>query len=86
MKQYEMVTNGRRDELTIMTHLLANTFEAKRLTHLLYGTNLSYTRLRKYLTSLLRMGLIEEINEPYHSFRITDKGRKFIELVQVVEQ
>ena len=85
MKSYEVTTNGRRDELTIMTHLLANTLEAKRLTHLLYGTNLSYARLRKYLSSLLKMGLIEQINEPHRVFRITEKGRQFMELVVVVE-
>jgi len=75
--------NGRRDELMIMTNLLANMFEPRRLTHILYSTNLSYGQLKKYLTSLQRMGLAEELSEPYRAFRTTDKGRAFIQLIAI---
>jgi predicted transcriptional regulator len=31
------------------------------------------------------MGLIEQIDEPHRVFRITEKGRRFMEIVSVVE-
>gem|GEM_PF-6702758 len=71
----------RRNELTIMTHLLTYLIEPRRTTHILYRTNLSYYQLKKYLASLLRMGLAEEINEPHRAFRITEKGRMFMQII-----
>jgi len=75
------VKSIRRNELTIMTHVLTYLIEPRRTTHILYRTNLSYYQLKKYLASLLRMGLAEEINEPHRAFRITEKGRVFIQLI-----
>ena len=77
------ISSGRRDEITIMTDLMANMSQPMRSTHLLYKTNLSYSQLKKYLSSLLHMGLVEEIAEPYRAFGITEKGRTFMDLVGV---
>lgn len=74
-------SSGRRDEITIMTDLMANMFQPMRSTHLLYKTNLSYSQLKKYLTSLLHMGLVVETAKPYRAFSITERGRTFMELV-----
>ena len=73
--------SGRRDELRIMTDLMGNMHQPMRSTHLLYRTNLSYSQLKKYLSSLLNMGLIEEITKPHRAFGITEKGRTFLDLV-----
>jgi len=73
--------SGRRDELRIMTDLMGNMQQPMRSTHLLYRTNLSYSQLKKYLSSLLNMGLIEEITKPHRAFGITEKGRTFLDLV-----
>ena len=73
--------SGRRDELKIMTDLMVNMHQPMRSTHLLYKTNLSYSQLKKYLSSLLNMGLIEEIAKPHRAFGITEKGRTFLDLV-----
>jgi len=75
--------SGRRDELKIMTDLMGNMLQPMRSTHLLYRTNLSYSQLKKYLSSLLNMGLIEELTKPHRAFGITDKGRTFLDLVGV---
>lgn len=75
--------NGRRDEIAIMTDLLTTMLEPRKLTHILYKTNLSYSQLKKYLGSLLQMGLAEQIDEPFRAFRITEKGRTFMDLVAV---
>jgi len=73
--------SGRRDELRIMTDLMTNMHQPMRSTHLLYRTNLSYSQLKKYLSSLLNMGLIEEVTKPHRAFGITEKGRTFLGLV-----
>ena len=73
--------SGRRDELRIMTDLMINMLEPTRTTHLLYRTNLSYSQLKKYLSSLLNMGLIEERIEPYRAFSVTERGRIFLDIV-----
>ena len=73
--------SGRRDELRIMTDLMGNMQQPMRSTHLLYRTNLSYSQLKKYLSSLLNMGLIEEVTKPHRAFGITEKGRTFLDLV-----
>lgn len=48
-------------------------------THILLGANLSHDRLMKHLSQLMDLGLISE--EAYNddkTFKLTDKGRKFI--------
>ncbi len=72
---------GRRDTLEIISNLLENMKEPKRLTHLLYSSNLSYGQLTKYLKMVNAMGLAQEEKKPFHSFKITNDGKFFIEMV-----
>ncbi len=76
-----MNDRSRRDTLTILSNLLENMKEPKRLTHLLYSSNLSYNQLSKYLKMVTEMGLANEENKPFHSFMITNDGKFFIEMV-----
>lgn len=71
----------RRDTLTILSDLLENMHEPRRLTHLLYASNLSYSQLCKYLKMLVEMGLAQEQEKPFHSYFITNEGIFFIEMV-----
>jgi predicted transcriptional regulator len=48
---------------------------------MLYKTNLSHGQLRKYLKTLVHMGLIEEIESPFRSYGITTRGREFMQIV-----
>ena len=75
----------RRDKLAIMTDLLENMSEPRRLTHILYASNMSYSQLMKYLTSMKEMGLAEEQNEPFRAFRMTSDGKLFVDLVKRTE-
>ena len=72
----------RRDTLTILSDLLHNMQEPRRLTHLLYSSNLSYSQLVKYLKIVKEMGLIEEQTKPFHTFKITDDGKFFMEMMK----
>ena len=71
----------RRDTLTILSNLLENMHEPRRLTHLLYASNLSYSQLSKYLKMVTEMGLAQEQKKPFHSYFITNEGKFFVEMV-----
>ena len=75
-------TTGRRDKITIMADLLDVMQEPRRLTHILYKSNMSYVQLVKYLDNLIDMGLAEKKKEPFRSYTITDNGKLFRTLVK----
>lgn len=74
--------NQRRDQVTIMTDLLENMQEPRRLTHILYRSNMSYTQLVKYLNSMIDLGFVEEQTEPFRAFRIKENGKIFMSLMK----
>ncbi len=65
-----------------MTDLLENMQEARRLTHILYRSNMSYTQLVKYLNSMIDLGFIEEQTEPFRCFKIKENGKIFMNLMK----
>lgn len=71
----------RRDGLMIICDLLDSMQEPSRLTHVLFRTNLSYAQIKKYLDMLVQMGLIQEVQEPYAGFQITERGRLFAQIL-----
>ncbi len=73
--------NGRRDKITIMSDLLSIIQEPRRVTHILYKSNMSYVQLLKYLDNLMQMGFAEENTKPYRSFHITEDGKLFMKLI-----
>lgn len=75
-------TNGRRDKVTIMADLLDIMQEPRRLTHILYKSNMSYVQLVKYLDNLMDMGLAEQIKEPHRAYSITSNGKLFMNLIK----
>lgn len=80
--EYSIQSPVRRDQLTIMTDLLSNIEEPRRVTHLLYKSNMSYTQLIKYLNVLVEMGLAQENKKPFHAYTITKNGKIFYELIK----
>ena len=77
-----MRDGNRRDTLSVLFDLLANMKEPRRLTRLLYASNLSYSQFSKYLKMVKDMGLAKEQNEPFHSYTVTSDGQFFMELVR----
>lgn len=76
-----LLMKNRRDTLKIISDLLENMKEPKRLTHLLYASNLSYSQLSKYLKILKEMGLAIEQKKPFPSYLVTQDGEFFIQMV-----
>jgi len=72
---------GRRDKITIMGDLLNIIQEPRRVTHILYKSNMSYVQLLKYLGNLKDLGLAEERSQPFRSFMITENGKIFKNLI-----
>jgi len=72
----------RRDKIRIMGDLLGIMQEPRRLTHILYKSNMSYVQLVKYLDNLIEMGLAEKRQSPYRSFTITNNGKLFMDLIK----
>ncbi len=73
--------SGRRDKITIMSDLLEIIQEPRRVTHILYKSNMSYVQLLKYLDNLKQLGLAEERSIPFRSFMITENGKTFKSLI-----
>ena len=68
--------------MTIMTDLLSNIGDPRRVTHLLYKSNMSYTQLVKYLNILVDLGLAQEDRKPFHAYTITQNGKTFYKLIK----
>lgn len=73
--------SGRRDKITIMGDLLEIIQEPRRVTHILYKSNMSYVQLLKYLANLKELGFAEEMKEPFRCYKITENGKIFKALV-----
>lgn len=72
---------SRRDTLSILSDLLYSMKEVKRITHLLYASNLSYSQFVKYIKMIKSMGLIAEEKNPFHCYVVTEDGKIFMELI-----
>jgi len=81
MEEAALQVSTRRDQITIMLDLLSGITEPKRLTHMLYSSNMSYTQLLKYIKSLKGYGFIKEETQPFRSYLITREGKEFVNLM-----
>jgi len=78
---YSIMKTTRRDTLKIISDILENMREPRRVTHLLYASNLSYTQLIKYIKIIKEMGLVTQQQKPFQSYVITQDGEFFIQMV-----
>ena len=81
----EIQISTRRDQLTIMIDLLEMFKQQKRLTEVFYKSNMSYNQYIKYFNELIKLKFIDECDEFVKEFRISENGRKFLELMQIKE-
>ena len=71
----------RRSEAEVLIDVLSVALKDVRVTHLMYGANLSYSTLRKYLFAALDKGLISKVHNSDGSvvYRTTEKGKALLE-------
>lgn len=81
-----MGRHRRRGEVQILTDILILSLKGVKATHLMYKANLSYSTLRKYLSSALRKGLVSKACNDDGSvvYCITEKGRLLLERLNEV--
>lgn len=72
----------RRDQLSITASILEPLKEKRRKpTHLMYQANLSHTQLRKYLSLMLKNGLItQSTSNGKEEYGITEKGIEYLQI------
>ncbi len=66
-----------RNRLDIIADVLEVTKAGVRKTRIMYGANLSYTLLTRYLNDVLKMGLVGK--KDGNIFKLTEKGSKFLQ-------
>ena len=77
--------NKYRNRLQIIRDILlvAASGEGSRKTHIMYGANLSYKLVTRYLDEVLKAGLLEYDRESLYT--LTCKGEKFLKLCDTYE-
>ena len=57
-------------------------------TEIMYGANMSYFQLKKYLNFLLQQKLIDEVHlgNPSVSYRVTDKGSDLLKHIDSIQK
>ena len=66
-----------RNRLDIIADILEVTKGGARKTRIMYGANLSYTLLTRYLKDVMVMGLVR--SEEGNIFKLTEKGSGFLQ-------
>ena len=57
-------------------------------TEIMYGANMSYFQLQKYLTFLLQLKCIDKVylGNPSVSYRVTEKGSNLLKHIDSIQQ
>ena len=70
--------NKYRNKFEIVADILRIVKDGAHKTEIMYKGNLSYSMLTRYLSKLLTAGLVSIASES-NSYKITDKGKLFLE-------
>jgi predicted transcriptional regulator len=75
------VTKRRRSRAEVISDILEVAVEGALKTHIMYGANLSYAQLRRYLPLLLERGLLEARTEKgWMVYTTTREGVKLLKV------
>jgi predicted transcriptional regulator len=81
-----MVRHRRRGEVQILADILTLSLKGAKATHLMYKANLSYSTLRKYLSTTMKKGLISKVcnDDGSVAYCITEKGKLLLDRLNEV--
>jgi len=79
---YPEVETTRRDQLTIIVNILSFARKPVSRKKLIRSLNMSHYQLKRYLTILIRKGLLLEQLGQSRTYLVTAKGSAFVELVE----
>jgi predicted transcriptional regulator len=77
----------RRSEIQILTDILNLSLKGVKATHLMYKANLSYSTLRRYLSTALRQNLVMKVcnDDGSVEYCITEKGKLLLDRLKEVK-
>lgn len=80
IKARKQISHGRRSSLDVIADILDVARRGVKKTHLMYNCSMSFAQLEKYLDLILDTRLLfVEDNGPHPLFRISSKGRRFLD-------
>jgi len=77
--------DAKRDKLDIILNILEIGRVPVKKTHILYKAGINFYQLSRYLNLLLRLKMLEEVNNPYYAYRTTERGLQLLKLFSVTE-
>ncbi len=82
-----MRVNQRRSDIEIIAEMLKVGENGAGKTRIMYGANLSYSQIQKYLGFLVSQGFIEKmkLGNPSVTYHVTDSGLKLLRLIDSVK-
>ncbi len=82
---FSVMLMAKRNRLEIMAEILSLCKQPQTKTKVMYGTNLSYKMLQKYLSQLQSRGLLE-VHHSLTKYMTTQKGLDFLEKWRELEE
>jgi predicted transcriptional regulator len=71
----EKVVRTKRSRYEIMAGIMQDCLLPRCKTHIMYKGNMSFTQINAYLSMLISLGLLSQVDGKYET---TDRGRQFI--------
>ena len=77
------VVSGRRSNIEIIADMLRAGESGAGKTEIMYGANMSYSQIQKYLAYLIEQGFIDKVEagSPVVTYRLTDNGLKLLKTI-----
>jgi predicted transcriptional regulator len=81
-----MKINQRRSNIEIIADMLKVGENGAGKTRIMYGANLSYSQIQKYLGFLVNEGFIDkmEVGNPSVTYKVTDSGLKLLDTINSI--
>ncbi len=83
-----MRVNQRRSDIEIIAEMLKVGENGAGKTRIMYGANMSYSQIQKYLGFLVGQGFIEkmQVGNPSVTYHVTDSGLKLLQLIDSIKE
>jgi predicted transcriptional regulator len=81
-----MSGNGKRSDMEISTAILQVALNGAKKSHIIYKANINFQLGKKYLTRLIKSGLIEGPDNGNRVFSTTDKGVEYLKYFEGFKQ
>lgn len=83
-----MRINRRRSDIEIIADMLKIGENGAGKTQIMYGVNMSYSQIQKYLGFLTAQGFIEQLQlgNPSVTYQVSESGIKLLSLIESIKE